>query len=1092
MSYNHFQLSILFSFFFIVSCSKPITTDSLSDVLLGFEVIQDSARTKTWWFHGETETTKEGITADLEAFKNAGVGGVVYYDQSHGDAVDALPGFSPEWWSMLRFSAEEAERIGLSFEMNISNGFVAGGVWIPDSLSMKRLAATETIVLGNRKIKEKLQKPTNKYDFSKDVAVLAFPIPMESSSTLTHPFKVSSNLEKLDLENIFDPQSNKLTLIPTNKKGESVYINLEFEEEFIARNISYEVRPRGKATTSATNVPGPPQETFVGTGYRVLPDLGQLEVSNDGVNYQFVCDLKPIYRAHENWKQKTISFPSVKGKYFRLNLHDWWEDEDVHPNTQLGSVVLSSSAKVDQWEEKAAFYSEYIEQDHTPEYGKAEVIDLSSVLDITDKLDEEGYIHWDVPKGNWKIMRFSYVLTGGMSKHGRKNLLGRECDKLSAEAAEFHWNSYVGRVIDSLTVSNSRNLMGIVMDSHEAGSQNWTDNFINEFIERRGYDPKLFLPAMMGYVIDDVRTSTGFLFDVRRNIADMIADNYYGTFNQLCKKNNLTFTAQATGNALCIVADPIQAKSKVSKPQGEFWPLQPDGNYDIKECSSAAHLYNKQIASAEAYTDAKYYHSLADLKSLADYAYAFGINEFVICASAYQPWIGKYPGNTGGGRHYCINRNNTFWNYSNSFWDYQARSAYIMRKGKSKVDLCVYLGENAPVKILTYRLPDIPGGFDFDAFTSDALFNRMSSKNGKIVLPDGVNYNIMILPRNGDITLDALKKIEQMIKDGITVYGSRPQISGSYKDIASTNEYEDIVNKIWGKNTTLEGRNNYGKGLVLWGMSLDDALRQSAITADVEMKTGNTKENKIYFAHRQLSDADIYFIANRKDSEEKNTFTFNSFGEEVQLWHPVTGERYALNIKSKTKEKTSVELYMNPRESFFIIITKKEENLPFLNFKSVTDEEVITGSWNVFFSPEKGGPGNVVFDDLFDWTKSEVPGIKYYSGTAIYKKNINVHLDNDKSIYLDIGNPNFVAQVFINSQDAGVIWCSPWSVDITKYLQEGNNQIEIHVANSLMNRMIYDASLPVNQRITYSYPSIVRPDDDLVASGLTQVKLIRK
>ena len=158
-----------------------------------------------------------------------------------------------------------------------------------------------------------------------------------------------------------------------------------------------------------------------------------------------------------------------------------------------------------------------------------------------------------------------------------------------------------------------------------------------------------YLPVMAGYVVGSTQESDGFLYDVRRTIADLIADNYYATFDRLCRERGLDFTAQATGNALCIVADPIQAKGRVSKPQGEFWAIHPDGNYDIKESSSAAHLYGKSIASGEAFTDAQFSHSLAYIKSLADYAYCFGINEFVVCASAYQPWTDRIPGSTGGG-----------------------------------------------------------------------------------------------------------------------------------------------------------------------------------------------------------------------------------------------------------------------------------------------------------------------------------------------------------------------------------------------------------------------------------------------------------
>ncbi len=1075
-----------------VQTGLPVQTEhTLADALYGFENIQDSTRTKTWWFHGETETTKEGITADLEAFKRAGIGGVVYYDQSHGKAENALPGFSPGWWEMLRFAAEEADRTGLTFEIHISNGFVAGGSWITDEYSMKRLAATELLVEGGCYFEGKLTDPVNRYHFFKDVAVIAFPASGGMGiSSLNQPVKIGTNAKGIDIDNLIDPSSATLSRIPAHSTGNPVYIDFTFDNEFTARSISYEVSARGKATTSATNVPGPPQETFVGTGYRILPNLGQLEVSEDRVNYLKVCDLKPVYRAHENWRQKTISFPAVKGRYFRLNLHDWWEPGNPS-SLQLGRVVINSAAKTDQWEEKAGFYSEYIENDKTPDYTAVEAIDFSRIKDISNKMDENGILRWYVPAGNWLVMRFAIVPTGGVSKHGRKNLLGRECDKLSVAAAEYHWKNYAGKIIDSLKITGSGRLSGIAMDSHEAGAQNWTDNFIDEFIIRRGYDPTLYLPAMMGYIINDKNTSGKFLFDIRRNIADMISDNYYGTFERLCKENSLVFTAQAIGNALCIVGDPIQAKSKVTKPQGEFWPIHPDGNYDIKESSSAAHLYSKPIASAEAYTDAKYNHSPADLKSLADYAYAFGINEFVICASPYQPWLDKYPGSTGGGRQYAINRNNTWWEYSKPFWNYQARNAYVMRQGKPSAGLCVYLGENAPVKILTYRLPDIPGGFDFDAFTSDALFTRMEAKNGKITLPDGVSYEMMILPRNGDITLEALRKIHSMVKSGIKIYGNRPAVPGMEKGNGNIREYKKLAGELWDENPQEKGHRKKGKGSVYWGMPLEEAIRHAGIEPDISLEKGDTKKLKIYFAHRQLADADVYFLDNHKDNQEDNIFTFNAKGKYAQLWNSVTGERYSLTVKHRAKGMISVPLYMAARESYFVVITDKNENLPLMEWNKATETyEIYNQDWQVYFDEKRGGPGNVFFEKLHDWTDNPDPAIKYYSGTAVYKKNIGITPGQEK-IILDLGNPGFVAKIFINSAEAGTIWCSPWTLDITPYLKDGENNIEIHVANSLINRMVYDSALPENERVTWSYPEIVKPDDNLIPSGLRTVKLIR-
>lgn len=1096
-----FRIKILINMFyktgFFLFCACVLTACSsiknqkkatFQKAKFGFINPQDSTRTKVWWFHGETETTKEGITADLEGFKKAGIGGVVYYDQSHGKAANALEGFSQEWWQMLRFAAEEAQRIGLTFELHLSNGYVAGGPWITNETSMKRLTATEILVTGGKHFSGKLPEPKNKYHFYKDVAVLAFPAQQGAGKTsFSERVKITSSIKGIDTEKLFNPDSIATSRIARNDSG--VYINIEFEKNFEARSISYKMQPRGKATSSATNVPGPPGETFVGTGYRILPDFGQLEVSYDGIKYVKVCDLKPIYKAHESWRQKTISFDVVKARYYRLNLHDWWEESEQNQELLINSIVLNSSAKLDQYEEKAGLYSEYIEVDRTPKYKDAEVIKSENILNITDKMDANGILNWDVPKGEWVIMRFAYEPTGASTKHGRANLIGRECDKLSVEAAELHWKNYVGRIADSLQISNSGNLSGIAMDSHEAGTQNWTNKFIEAFKSGRGYDPTNHLPAMMGYVVDGVKESDGFLFDVRRNIADMISNNYYGTFNRLAESRGLTFTAQAIGNALCIVGDPIQAKSKVDKPQGEFWVIHPDGNYDIKESSSAAHLYGKKIASAEAYTDAKFSTSPAELKSLADYAYAFGINEFVICASAYQPWIDKIPGSTGGGRQYAINRNNTWWDYSRPFWDFQSRSAYLMRMGKSVVDICVYLGENTPVKILTYRLPDIPGGFDFDAFSTDALLTRMDGSKGKVILPDGMQYKMMVLPRNGDITLEALRKIATIVEKGANIYGPKPVMSGSAKDIGKETEYNNIADRLWGKNPEEKGVNKIGKGSVYWGGTLKNALEFAEIKPDVFLENSDVKSATIYFAHRKLEDADIYFLDNHKDTEENNFFSFSVKRKYAQIWNPVSGERYSVPIEKSNNDKMTIQLSLAARESCFVLLTDQFEELPLLSKKVLSETKVIEGSWEVNFDKKMGGAGKLTFEKLQDWTEFNDPHIKYYSGTAVYKKNISVN-PKDKKIKIDIGNPKFIAQVLVNGEDAGIVWCSPWQLDITKYLKDGENNIEIRVANSLMNRMIYDSQLPEKERVTFSYPMIAKPSDKLEPSGLTEVKLL--
>ena len=591
---------------------------------------------------------------------------------------------------------------------------------------------------------------------------------------------------------------------------------------------------------------------------------------------------------------------------------------------------------------------------------------------------------------------------------------------------------------------------------------------------------------LAGYVVGSSQESEAFLYDERRTVADLIADNYYATFDRLCRERGLDFTAQATGNALCIVADPIQAKGRVAKPQGEFWAIHPDGNYDIKECSSAAHLYAKPIASGEAFTDAKFAHSPAYLKSLADYAYCFGINEFVVCASAYQPWLDSVPGNTGGGRHYCLNRNNTFWPYSRPFWDYQARCAYLMRQGRPVVDLAVYLGENAPVKILTYRLPEIPSGYDFDAFTSDALFRRMEARDGRVVLPDGMSYRMVILPRNGELTLAALKKIASFVEAGVPVYGPRPTGSPSHVDRDCDEEYRRWVAALWGETPVSQGRRSYGRGTVYWGMSLHEAVAEAGLTPDLALMHGDVKTGKLYFSHRRLADADIYFLDNHTQRSLSDTMIFRSVYRQAQLWNPVDGRRYAVPTLPMNDGTVALPLELAPREACFVVLADApSDTLPAARWLCRERVVEVDGPWQVYFDPDKGGPGEVVFHTLTDWTTHADARIRYYSGTALYRGRRAGQCRNARErVCLRFSSLGAVARVVVNGREAGIVWCSPWEVDLTPFVHDGDNVLELYVANSLMNRMIGDASRPADARITYAWPEIVTPADTLVASGI--------
>ena len=1078
---NRFFMLISLSLFPLCLMAKREGDSSLRRLQTVFCHPQDSCRTKVWWFHGETETTKQGITADLEAFKRAGVGGVVYYDQVHGKGKGAFPVMSKPWWRMFKYSAAEAHRLGLSFEANISDGYVAGGPWITLDYAMKRIMATETLVKGG-KTTSLLPVPESKLGF-KQVAVLA--VPLKSHRYQTNHMRrptLSHTLLPFPVDSLF-AEKKSFCPIPYPGKGKEVQVVMDYGTPFLASSITYQIKGRGKSATISMNVPSIPSATFTGDGYQPLPDIGELWASEDGFHYKKVCQLKPGYSTNPGgWHQHTMSFLPVKARYFSLVFHDWTLDNDKNKNLYIGNITLSSMPKMNLWEEKCGEYSEYTTYGDTPSYTSSDVIDPSEVIDVTSKVDADGRLTWKAPGGEWLILRFCQVPTGAVTKHARVDFKGLECDKLSARAAEWHWKNFVQPMMDTLRQAGTP-LQGLIMDSHEAGPENWTEGFDTAFQTRRGYDLHRYLPALAGYVVGSVAETEVFYNDMRRTIADMMADNYFGTFDRLCRKNGLVLTAQASGNAQNIVSDNFQAKGRVEKPQGEFWAKHIHGSYDMKESSSAAHVYGKPIASAEAYTDARYSNSLADLKNLADFAYCFGLNEFVVCASAYQPWLDKCPGSTANGRQYCLNRNNTYWNYSRPFWDYQARCAAMMRQGRPVVDLCVYAGDDTPMTVLASRLPQVPEGYDFDVCTTDGLMSRMTVKDGQITLPDSMRYRMLVLEHGARVPYKTLQRIADMVEQGMAVYGERP-IMASRTDLSEQKVYETLADRLW---PSLEkcGVVNYGKGRVYSRGSLSLALKREGLRPDMLIKSGNRPDNKVYFAHRTLPETDIYFVFNHSEAPYDTLTTLRTPCKYLQRWNPVTGERFQLKT-SIQDGGLSTRLTLRPSESCFLIATDcSADSLKYYSWAEHPDVYKIPGAWTIDYDTQKGGPGKVRTMFLQDWTQSKDEGIKYYSGSAVYE---NVFKMPAKQLFQQVSVrchiPNGLAVLAVNGHEVGTLWCNPYELDITPYVKKGQNKIRLEVVNSLYNRMIGDAVHPDKKQYTQAIPPIVTADTPLVPSGI--------
>lgn len=1055
-----------------------------------------AAKPAIWWLWGESTTTHDGITKDLEAYQRVGFGGVVIYEQVFTDRPEALKSLSPEWMERVRFAAAECERLGLTLEFNVSSGYVAGGPWITPELGMQRLVASELNVEGGRALSAQLPLPPTKLDFYRDVAILAYPSPSGIESISTAP-SVTSSVAGLDLATLYDPDARAKVRISPPSQGGAVFIEMDFARPFTARSLSYSQRPNSKATVIATQVPGNWSDDYYGMNMRLNPPLGHLEASSDGVHWETCCELPAIGYQQDNWDRLTVSFPKVTASRFRWNLQGWGHNYPNNDNDLLlGNVELRGEARIDRWESKSGNVVDFSNRDRTPNYTGEEVIDPAKIIDLTPRLNQDGRLNWDVPPGRWTILRLGHTPTGARTKHGRPETMGLECDKLSALATRVQFEKYLGRILTELRGVPGAVVAGANMDSAEHGSQNWTLDFPDQFKERRGYDLIRYLPAMAGRVVGSNLVSDRFLFDVRRTIADMMSDEYYGTMQKVCHAEGMTLMAQAPGIATCLPSDNIQAKGRTDIPMGEFWASQPNGTMDCKEAASAAHVYGLPVAAAESFTGSQCDMHPAKMKPLADAALANGINRFVVLGGNHQPWDDRRPGVDEDRFFLPFQRHNTWWQFSGAFWSTLARSSQMMREGLPAIDILYHLGNDTPLKIVTSRMrPVPPDGYDYDV-CGDEILLRTSVQDGRLSLPGGMSYHLLILAGGDRMTLPALRKLRELLADGATVLApAKPVGSPSLADgAASDEEIRRIADELWGSEPIApRGMRKIGRGRLAWGMPPAELLIKLGIPKDFEAVPPGRERTDLLFAHRRTLTEDIYFVSNHRSESVTFTGVFRVQDRVPQAWNPETGQISALPGFRANQGRIEVPLRLEQTSSIFVVFgdhPAQVRPLPELVAEAPIFLE-LSDAWSVTFQKELGGAGDVMLPRLQSWTEDSHPGIRQYSGTATYRKLINISKLPAGRVLLDLGQVEVVASVSLNGGEIGTVWKTPYALDVTDSLRSGENAIEVKVANLWTNRLIADAALPENERISWVSSNPYSSTDPSVPSGLIGPVVLR-
>jgi hypothetical protein len=644
-----------------------------------------------------------------------------------------------------------------------------------------------------------------------------------------------------------------------------------------------------------------------------------------------------------------------------------------------------------------------------------------------------------------------------------------------------------------------RGLQYVITDSYEAGHSTWTKSIMTEFARRRGYDIKPWLPVLIGRIVKSAEASEQFLWDFRKTHGDLMAENHYDQLTDLLRKRGMGRYTESHESGRAFIGDGMEVKRKADIPMSAMWAPNPfttpgatatevaNGyKMDVRESASVAHVYGQNLVAAESLTAIgnSFGYSPEKLKPTADMELACGLNRFVIHTSVHQPFDDKKPGLGLGPFGQWFTRHETWAEQAKAWTDYLARSSYLLQQGKFVGDIAYFYGEdNNITSLFGLKPPAIPEGYNYDFINADALINVLSVKNGKLVTPSGMSYEVLALDENAKkMSLPVARKIRDLVKAGATVAGVKPERTPSLRDNQA--EFAAIVKEVWGANSPN----------VSAGQPLAQVLRAKKIAPDFTYSKPQA-DSETLFVHRRLADGEIYWVNNRKDRVEEIEATFRVQGKEAELWHPETGrmEPTAYRI---TGGRTTVPLQLNPNEAVFVVFRRPAAaQSRALSRQVQTNLATLDGAWDVQFQSGRGAPDKVTFDKLTSWTESAAPGVKYFSGTAKYTRTVNAPsawFGRGVRLWLDLGDVKNLAEVLVNGKSQGVVWKKPFRIDVTEALKPGANAVEVKVTNLWVNRLVGDQQPNVTKKYAYTTMPFYQANSPLLPSGLLgPIQLVR-
>lgn len=732
----------------------------------------------------------------------------------------------------------------------------------------------------------------------------------------------------------------------------------------------------------------------------------------------------------------------------------------------------------------------------------ANPIDIKNMIDLSDKLSGN-VLNWTVPEGSWTVFRFGHTTMGSVNGTAPLSGQGLEVDKLQVGPLRDYWNTYPKKLIADAGTAAGKSFIRFEIDSYEHGVQNWSANFREEFIKRRGYDPLPFLVTLAGKKVQSAAYTNRFQYDQRQTLRELFETNYFAEMQRLTHQvpgMQLMIEPYSTGKEQPFESNNASAWGDLH--MCEFWQKPTTWGWDsVKPTVSGARTWGKNLVAAESFTGQPNSAWKVDpylLKSTGDRAFAEGVNKLFFHTSAHQPWNNVLPGMTMGqwGTHF--GRTQTWWTNGGKEWiAYLSRCQYLLQLGRSASDLCYLVYD----RITPPRID----GFECDTIGTDALLQRMTVKNKKLILPNGLSYSVLVLPEDSKMRLDILTKIRQLIKDGATIVGFKPAESPSLTNYPECDvSVKTMAGEIWGEGNVTD--RPFGEGRV-YAMPVKEALNRIGLQQDLQ-QIAHSGSKPLLWIHRVLpGDQHIYFLSNQEDVMVKSRISFRISSMLPELWHAETGKTEKAVFWRPNSDRTEMDIDLPASGSVFIIFRKKYAKPEFVkNFnapqptsprtsfvrsendglylmgaeKGHYDVELSTGKkrdiqvmdvpaalslsndWQLEFRSTMMSPQAIVLPKLVSWT--ELTGdLKYFSGTATYSKTVVIPAATLKPsirCFLDLGEVKNTARIKLNGKVLDVLWAPPFNLDVTDLLRAGANTLEIQLTNLWANRLIGDEQYP--------------------------------